>query len=95
MAHPIGPAGTPSATALAMAQPPGTFMDSEAATGSTAAASAAAGETLGQPLGRTLDRLSSTLHISESTVKFHVANILSKLEVGSRGEAAAMFHAAA
>ncbi|MFH8737892.1 LuxR C-terminal-related transcriptional regulator [Streptomyces sp. NPDC017964] len=25
------------------------------------------------------------LHISESTVEFHVANILSKLEVGSRG----------
>ncbi|MFI9774026.1 LuxR C-terminal-related transcriptional regulator [Streptomyces sp. NPDC051956] len=34
-------------------------------------------------------------HISESTVKFQVANILSKLEVGSRREAAAVFHAAA
>ncbi|MFE5029331.1 LuxR C-terminal-related transcriptional regulator [Streptomyces sp. NPDC056656] len=39
--------------------------------------------------------IAQDLHISESTVKFHVANILSKLEVGSRGEAAAMFHAAA
>lgn len=35
------------------------------------------------------------LHISESTVKFHVAKILTKLGVASRGEAAAMFHAAA
>jgi DNA-binding NarL/FixJ family response regulator len=34
-------------------------------------------------------------HISESTVKFHVANILAKLSVGSRGEAAAFFHSAA
>ncbi|WP_406105018.1 LuxR C-terminal-related transcriptional regulator [Streptomyces sp. NBC_01003] len=34
-------------------------------------------------------------HISESTVKFQVVNILSKLEVASMGEAAAMFHAAA
>ncbi|GHE93510.1 helix-turn-helix transcriptional regulator [Streptomyces fumanus] len=35
------------------------------------------------------------LHISESTVKFHVANILAKLGVTTRGEAAARFHAAA
>ncbi|MFD9910939.1 LuxR C-terminal-related transcriptional regulator [Streptomyces sp. NPDC059063] len=35
------------------------------------------------------------LRISESTVKFHVANILTKLGVASRGEAAARFHAVA
>ncbi|MFF9473277.1 LuxR C-terminal-related transcriptional regulator [Streptomyces roseolus] len=35
------------------------------------------------------------LHISESTVKFQVANTLGKLGVASRGEAAALFHAAA
>jgi DNA-binding CsgD family transcriptional regulator len=35
------------------------------------------------------------LHISESTVKFHVANILAKLGVATRGEAAARYHAAA
>ncbi len=35
--------------------------------------------------------IAQDLHISESTVKFHVANILAKLEVGSRGAAAALF----
>lgn len=39
--------------------------------------------------------IADTLHISESTVKFHVANILTKLEVTSRGEAAALFHSTA
>ncbi|WP_236243219.1 LuxR C-terminal-related transcriptional regulator [Streptomyces sp. CC228A] len=45
--------------------------------------------------GRRNRVIAQELHISESTVKFHVANILTKLGVGSRGEAAALFHAAA
>ncbi|MEV8590307.1 LuxR C-terminal-related transcriptional regulator [Streptomyces sp. NPDC051180] len=46
-------------------------------------------------LGHRNRRIAEELHISESTVKFHVANILNKLGVDSRGEAAALFHAAA
>ncbi|GHJ91674.1 helix-turn-helix transcriptional regulator [Streptomyces sp. NE5-10] len=46
-------------------------------------------------LGHRNRRIAAELHISESTVKFHVANILGKLGVASRGEAAALFHAAA
>ncbi|MGW2562621.1 LuxR C-terminal-related transcriptional regulator [Streptomyces sp. NPDC001514] len=46
-------------------------------------------------LGHRNRTIAQELHISESTVKFHVANILTKLGVGSRGEAAALFHAAA
>ncbi|MFF2775269.1 LuxR C-terminal-related transcriptional regulator [Streptomyces sp. NPDC058052] len=46
-------------------------------------------------LGHRNRRIAEALHISESTVKFHVANILGKLGVASRGEAAALFHAAA
>ncbi|MFF9013672.1 LuxR C-terminal-related transcriptional regulator [Streptomyces sp. NPDC014870] len=46
-------------------------------------------------LGHRNRQIAAELHISESTVKFHVANILTKLGVGSRGEAAAMFHRAA
>ncbi|GGU41210.1 helix-turn-helix transcriptional regulator [Lentzea flava] len=50
-------------------------------------------EVLGQlARGRRNRDIAADLHISESTVKFHVANILDKLGVGSRGEAAALAH---
>jgi DNA-binding CsgD family transcriptional regulator len=50
-------------------------------------------EVLGQlARGRRNREIAHDLHISESTVKFHVANILDKLGVGSRGEAAALAH---
>ncbi|WP_191296254.1 helix-turn-helix transcriptional regulator [Lentzea cavernae] len=50
-------------------------------------------EVLGQlARGRRNRDIAGELHISESTVKFHVAKILDKLGVGSRGEAAAMAH---
>lgn len=42
--------------------------------------------------GRRNRAIAEALHISESTVKFHVTNILSKLSVGTRGEAAALAH---
>ncbi|WP_353477088.1 LuxR C-terminal-related transcriptional regulator [Streptomyces violaceusniger] len=42
--------------------------------------------------GRFTGLQAGELHISESTVKFHVAKILEKLGVGSRGEAAALAH---
>jgi DNA-binding CsgD family transcriptional regulator len=45
-------------------------------------------------LGRRNRDIAQELHISESTVKFHVANILGKLGAGSRGEAAALAHRA-
>ncbi|WP_316524555.1 helix-turn-helix transcriptional regulator [Kitasatospora brasiliensis] len=44
--------------------------------------------------GRRNRDIATALHISESTVKFHVANILAKLDVSSRGEAAALAHRA-
>ncbi|MFJ6138347.1 LuxR C-terminal-related transcriptional regulator [Kitasatospora sp. NPDC092286] len=44
--------------------------------------------------GRRNRDIARALHISESTVKFHVANILAKLGVASRGEAAALAHRA-
>ncbi|MGW4393809.1 response regulator transcription factor [Amycolatopsis nivea] len=34
--------------------------------------------------------IAERLDITESTVKFHVANVLKKLEIGSRGEAAVL-----
>lgn len=40
--------------------------------------------------GRRNRQIAERLHISEHTVKYHVANILEKLGVGSRGEAAAL-----
>ncbi|WP_275676335.1 LuxR C-terminal-related transcriptional regulator [Lentzea sp. CC55] len=50
-------------------------------------------EVLGQlARGRRNREIAGDLHISESTVKFHVAKILEKLGVGSRGEAAALAH---
>lgn len=50
-------------------------------------------EVLGQlARGRRNRDIAVDLHISESTVKFHVAKILEKLGVGSRGEAAALAH---
>ncbi|MGW6200624.1 helix-turn-helix transcriptional regulator [Kribbella sp. NPDC055110] len=39
--------------------------------------------------------IADDLHISESTVKFHVANILTKLNVTTRTQAAALYHATA
>ncbi|MEU0075557.1 LuxR C-terminal-related transcriptional regulator [Streptomyces sp. NPDC006332] len=42
--------------------------------------------------GRRNRDIAQDLHISESTVKFHVARILGKLGVSSRGEAAALAH---
>ncbi|GAB7035595.1 LuxR C-terminal-related transcriptional regulator [Streptomyces sp. NPDC021749] len=46
-------------------------------------------------LGHRNRAIAEELHISESTVKFHVAKILTKLGVESRGAAAALFHAVA
>ncbi|WP_405412186.1 LuxR C-terminal-related transcriptional regulator [Streptomyces decoyicus] len=46
-------------------------------------------------LGHRNRAIAQELHISESTVKFHVAKILTKLGVESRGEAAALFHTVA
>ncbi|MFF9808196.1 LuxR C-terminal-related transcriptional regulator [Streptomyces coeruleorubidus] len=50
-------------------------------------------EVLGQlARGRRNRDIAQDLHISESTVKFHVAKIIGKLGVSSRGEAAALAH---
>ncbi|MEV4571465.1 LuxR C-terminal-related transcriptional regulator [Nonomuraea sp. NPDC049419] len=43
-------------------------------------------------LGHRNRAIAARLNISENTVKFHVANILGKLGVSSRGEAAALAH---
>ncbi len=40
--------------------------------------------------GRSNQQIAERLHVTEHTVKFHVANILTKLGVRSRGQAAAM-----
>jgi DNA-binding CsgD family transcriptional regulator len=40
--------------------------------------------------GRRNREIAAALHISENTVKFHVGNILRKLDAGSRGQAAAL-----
>ncbi|QKZ16115.1 LuxR C-terminal-related transcriptional regulator [Streptomyces chartreusis] len=42
--------------------------------------------------GKRNRQIAEALRISESTVKFHVANILDKLKVGTRGEAGALAH---
>jgi len=42
--------------------------------------------------GRRNRDIAQELHISESTVKFHIAKIFDKLGVNSRGEAAALAH---
>ncbi|MEC4017523.1 helix-turn-helix transcriptional regulator [Streptomyces sp. H27-D2] len=44
--------------------------------------------------GRRNRDIAQSLHITESTVKFHVANIFGKLGVSSRGEATAVAHRA-
>ncbi|MER7930613.1 LuxR C-terminal-related transcriptional regulator [Streptomyces sp. NPDC096057] len=50
-------------------------------------------EVLGQlARGRRNRDIAQELHISESTVKFHVAKLFDKLGVSSRGEAAALAH---
>ena len=50
-------------------------------------------EVLGQlARGRRNRDIAHELHISESTVKFHVARIIGTLGVSSRGEAAALAH---
>ncbi|WP_275412844.1 helix-turn-helix transcriptional regulator [Planotetraspora phitsanulokensis] len=50
-------------------------------------------EVLGQlARGRRNRDISQQLHISESTVKFHITKIFDKLGVSSRGEAAALAH---
>ncbi|MEJ8654418.1 helix-turn-helix transcriptional regulator [Streptomyces sp. MS1.AVA.3] len=46
-------------------------------------------------LGHRNRAIAQELHISESTVKFHLAKILTKPGVESRGEAAALFHTVA
>jgi DNA-binding CsgD family transcriptional regulator len=52
-------------------------------------------EVLGQlARGQRNRQIAETLEISENTVKFHVTNVLSKLGAHSRGEAAAIAHAA-
>ena len=43
-------------------------------------------------LGRTNRQIAEELYISPKTASVHVSNILAKLEVGGRGEAAAMAH---
>src|SRR6266487_4617220 len=57
------------------------------------AAAAAQWETLGLLVaGRTNRQIANTLFISVKTVGIHVSNILAKLGVASRGEAAALAH---
>jgi DNA-binding CsgD family transcriptional regulator len=71
--------------------PLGPVRETAAPTGPLAALNPRELEVLGQlARGRRNRQIAELLSISENTVKFHVANVLAKLGVASRGEAAAI-----